>query len=57
MLIRRLEPTAAVASSASPYDILLSFDGVDVANDGESATYCVLQQLLFGGRCVFVFVL
>ena len=34
MLIRRLEPTAAVAAAAAPYDVLLSFDGVDVANDG-----------------------
>jgi hypothetical protein len=49
VLIRRLEPTAAVASSASPYDILLSFDGVNVANDGEHNVLC-FAQFLFGVR-------
>lgn len=34
MLIRRVEPTAPLHAVAKQYDILLSFDGVDIANDG-----------------------
>ncbi|KAA6422597.1 MAG: protease Do-like 9-like [Trebouxia sp. A1-2] len=34
VLIRRVEPTAPVSKSLKKGDILLSFDGVDIANDG-----------------------
>ena len=34
VLIRRIEPTAPVNKSLKKGDILLSFDGVDIANDG-----------------------
>lgn len=34
VLIRRIEPTAPVSKSLKKGDILLSFDGVDIANDG-----------------------
>ncbi|KAF8056110.1 DEGP9 [Scenedesmus sp. PABB004] len=34
VLVRRVEPTAPLTASVSPYDILLSFDGVDIACDG-----------------------
>lgn len=34
VLIRRVEPTAPVNKSLKKGDILLSFDGVDIANDG-----------------------
>ena len=34
VLIRRIEPTAPVNTSLKKGDILLSFDGVDIANDG-----------------------
>ena len=34
VLIRRIEPTAPVNQSLKKGDILLSFDGVDIANDG-----------------------
>ena len=34
VLIRRIEPTAPVSKSLNKGDILLSFDGVDIANDG-----------------------
>jgi len=34
VLIRRVEPTAPVSKSLKKGDILLSFDGVGIANDG-----------------------
>lgn len=34
VLIRRVEPTAPLHQHVSQYDILLSFDGSDIANDG-----------------------
>ena len=34
VLIRRIEPTAPVSKSLKKGDILLSFDGVNIANDG-----------------------
>lgn len=34
VLIRRIEPTAPANKSLKKGDILLSFDGVDIANDG-----------------------
>lgn len=32
--VRRVEPTAPAAESLQPSDILLSFDGINIANDG-----------------------
>ena len=34
VLIRRIEPTAPVHKVLKKGDILLSFDGIDIANDG-----------------------
>lgn len=34
--IRRVEPTAPESHLMKPSDILLSFDGIDIANDGTS---------------------
>ncbi len=34
MLIRRVEPTAAVSAVLRPNDVLLAFDGTPIANDG-----------------------
>jgi S1-C subfamily serine protease len=32
--VRRVEPTAPESGFLKPSDIILSFDGVDIANDG-----------------------
>lgn len=32
--IRRIEPTAPESQVLKPSDIILSFDGIDIANDG-----------------------
>lgn len=32
--IRRVEPTAPESNVLKPSDVILSFDGVDIANDG-----------------------
>lgn len=32
--IRRIEPTAAESHVLKPSDVILSFDGVNIANDG-----------------------
>jgi hypothetical protein len=32
--IRRIEPTASESGCMQPSDIILSFDGIDIANDG-----------------------
>ncbi|WIA23171.1 hypothetical protein OEZ86_010064 [Tetradesmus obliquus] len=34
VLVRRVEPTAPAHAAVAAYDILLSFDGVDISNDG-----------------------
>jgi hypothetical protein len=34
VLIRRVEPTAPAHAAVGAYDILLSFDGIDISNDG-----------------------
>jgi hypothetical protein len=34
VLIRRVEPTAPAHAAVAAYDILLSFDGIDISNDG-----------------------
>ncbi|KAL8124348.1 hypothetical protein AgCh_012122 [Apium graveolens] len=34
VLIRRIEPTAPESHFLEPYDVILSFDGVNIANDG-----------------------
>lgn len=36
--IRRVEPTAPAAKQLQSSDILLSFDGIDIANDGTGIT-------------------
>lgn len=38
VLIRRIEPTAPVNKVLKKGDILLSFDGIDIANDGTDGT-------------------
>lgn len=35
--IRRVEPTAPAFKNLQPSDILLSFDDIDIANDGTGA--------------------
>jgi hypothetical protein len=37
--IRRVEPTAPAAKQLQSSDILLSFDNVDIANDGTGSVY------------------
>lgn len=32
--IRRIEPTAPESHLLKPSDVILSFDGIDIANDG-----------------------
>ena len=32
--VRRVEPTAPESGCLQPSDIILSFDGIDIANDG-----------------------
>lgn len=32
--IRRIEPTAPESRILKPSDVILSFDGIDIANDG-----------------------
>lgn len=40
VLIRRIEPTLPSCKIISKYDILLKFDGVDIANDGTVPFRC-----------------
>ena len=37
--VRRVEPTAPESGCLKPSDIILSFDGVDIANDGTGQSY------------------
>ena len=37
--IRRIDPTAPESDLLKPSDIILSFDGVDIANDG-TGNFC-----------------
>lgn len=47
--IRRIEPTAAGSCVLKPSDVILSFDGVNIANDGTGnhlIFYCILTHML-----------
>ena len=37
--IRRIEPTAPESNVLKPSDVILSFDGVNIANDGTGKPY------------------
>lgn len=44
--IRRIDPTAPESNVLNPSDIILSFDRVDIANDGTGNTFnCVILLL------------
>jgi hypothetical protein len=43
--VRRVEPTAPESGCLQPSDIILSFDGIDIANDGTGMAYLHLFQL------------
>lgn len=61
VLVRRVEPTAPLHSVAAQYDILLSFDGVDISCDGtvpfrsgERISFSYLVSQVCGGPSVAV---
>jgi S1-C subfamily serine protease len=37
--VRRVEPTAPESGCLQPSDIILSFDGIDIANDGTGQSH------------------
>lgn len=37
--VRRIEPTAPESQVLKPSDIILSFDGIDIANDGTGKAF------------------
>lgn len=43
--IRRVDPTAPESSVLQPSDVILSFDGVDIANDGTGVFFFHFLQL------------
>lgn len=53
--IRRIEPTSPEFQFLKPSDIIISFDGINIANDGtgklslwlEFKLVCVMQYLVF----------
>lgn len=45
--IRRVDPTAPESQVLKPSDIILSFDGVHIANDGTGNIYLMNLCLLF----------
>ncbi|AQK83416.1 Protease Do-like 9 [Zea mays] len=50
--IRRVEPTAPESGCLEPSDIILSFDGIDIANDGTAGT-SVICNLLKSAFCQY----
>lgn len=44
--VRRIEPTAPESQFLKPSDIILSFDGIDIANDGTSKVLYYLFAIL-----------
>lgn len=44
--IRRVEPTAPESQVLKPSDVILSFDGVKIANDGTGNSFFLFAQLL-----------
>ena len=55
--IRRVDPTAPESQVLKPSDVILSFDGIDIANDGTGKfgfDGCML--LLFTPLVIFLFV-
>lgn len=39
VLIKRVEPTSSESQVLKPSDVILSFDGVNIANDGTGEPY------------------
>jgi S1-C subfamily serine protease len=46
--VRRVEPTAPESGCLQPSDIILSFDGIDIANDGTGMSYLLTFSLFCG---------
>ena len=44
--IKRIEPTAPESHLLKPSDVILSFDGVDIANDGTGEP-CLIEIMIF----------
>lgn len=45
--IRRIEPTAPESHVLKPSDIILSFDGIDIANDGTGEIFLSFPLFYF----------
>lgn len=45
--IRRIEPTAPESQALKPSDIIISFDGIDIANDGTGEIFFLLYLVTF----------
>lgn len=45
--VRRVEPTAPESGCLHPSDIILSFDGVDIANDGTGTFLLYVNCITF----------
>lgn len=47
--VRRVEPTAPASLFLKPSDIILSFDGIDIANDGTGNHIHLMKLALLAG--------
>ena len=58
--IRRVDPTAPESKVLKPSDVILSFDGVDIANDGTGewlSFYFIIHTCTLSGLCLFRYTL
>lgn len=56
--IRRIEPTASESNTLKPSDVILSFDGVNIANDGTGhSLFTPFYHILFFSLSLVVFAL
>lgn len=52
--IRRVEPTAPESQFLKPSDVILSFDGIDIANDG-TGKKTFLNTISYSYICKFCY--
>lgn len=52
--IRRIDPTSPESKVLKPSDVILSFDGIDIANDGTGDVYSSVSLCIYARRAVYI---
>lgn len=52
--IRRIDPTSPESKVLKPSDVILSFDGVDIANDGTGDFYSSVSSYIYARCAIYI---